>query len=243
MPGDKQHIIAQLQKDILSLQGFKPLRTAYAQDMGLGEIIHAFPNHSFPLAAVHEFVSTTMESASATAAFISALLSPLLYTGGVIAWIAPRSFIFPPALKLFGIEPNRVIFIHPRYTKDIGWVTEEALQCEALSAVVSEWSNIDFTESRRLQLAVEKSKVTGFLIRRSPRELTTTACVSRWKISAQASITIDDLPGVGFPRWEVELLKVRNGKPGTWILEWAGDHFQPSHASGALIRELSKKTG
>jgi protein ImuA len=31
----------------------------------------------------------------------------------------------------------------------------------------------------------------------------------------------DDLPGVAFPRWQVELLKVRNGKPGIWQLEWA----------------------
>lgn len=240
---DKQHIIEQLQKDILKLQGFKSVKNGYALDMGLPVIADAFPNHTFPLTAVHEFVSSTMENASATGAFITALLSPVLQSGGVIAWIAPKPFIFPPSLQQFGIEPHRVIFIHTRNTKDIGWVMEEALQCEALTAVVAEWSNISFTESRRLQLAVEKSKVTGFLVRRSPRGLNTTACVSRWKVTALPTQAIDDLPGIGYPRWEVELLKVRNGKPGKWILEWAGEHWQESGSSGALIRELARKTG
>jgi len=33
------------------------------------------------------------------------------------------------------------------------------------------------------------------------------------------------LPGVGFPRLNVELLKVRNGKPGSWQVEWANGKF------------------
>ncbi|MFT3701336.1 MAG: Error-prone repair protein ImuA [Agriterribacter sp.] len=243
MPGNKQHIIAQLQKELLQLQGFKSVKDGYASAIGLPLIEKAFPNETFQFCAVHEFITSTMENASATAGFITALLSPLLQSGGVMVWIAPVPFIFPPSLQQFGIEPHRVIFIHPRHTKDIGWVMEEALQCEALSAVVAEWSHISFTESRRLQLAVEKSKVTGFLIRRSPRELNTTACVSRWKISSLSSESIDGLPGIGYPRWEVELLKVRNGKPGKWILEWAGDQWKLQESSGALVRELTRKTG
>jgi protein ImuA len=35
----------------------------------------------------------------------------------------------------------------------------------------------------------------------------------------------DDMPGVGFPRWNVELLKVRNGKPGSWQIEWKAGKF------------------
>jgi protein ImuA len=34
------------------------------------------------------------------------------------------------------------------------------------------------------------------------------------------------MPGLGFPRWQVELLKVRNGNPGSFILEWAGEKFE-----------------
>jgi protein ImuA len=35
----------------------------------------------------------------------------------------------------------------------------------------------------------------------------------------------DGLPGVGFPRWQVELLKVRNGNPGCWQVEWVAGSF------------------
>ena len=33
------------------------------------------------------------------------------------------------------------------------------------------------------------------------------------------------MPGVGFPRWQVDLLKVRNGNPGSWTVEWSKRRF------------------
>ena len=47
------------------------------------------------------------------------------------------------------------------------------------------------------------------------------ACVSRWKINSVESELIGKMPGVGFPRWEVELLKVRNGQTGKWLVQWS----------------------
>lgn len=243
MSAGREHIIAQLQKDILALQGYKTAKDALPVNIGLAAISDAFPNKTFPLGAVHEFVATTIEDAGASAAFISALLSPLLQTGGVLCWIGSRKLIFPNALKQFGLTPDHVIFIDPPHKKDTGWVIEEALHCEALSAVVAEWSDMNFIESRRLQLAVEKSQVTACILRRSPRQLNTTACIARWKISMLSSVTTDDLPGVGFPRWNVELLKVRNGKPQSWQIEWAADHLEHLTPSAALIRKLAKKAG
>ncbi|MGN6440195.1 MAG: ImuA family protein [Agriterribacter sp.] len=240
---EKKDIIARLQREVLAMQGYKPGKGGYPVDMGLGTIAAAFPNQTFPLAAVHEFVTTSMEDAAATAGFITTLFSQLLQTGGVMAWISPQPLLFAPAFKQFGVSPERILFLHPKKKKDIGFVMEEALQCEALSAVIADWTDISFTESRRLQLAVEKSKLTGCIIRHSPRQLNTTACVSRWKISTLPSTPVDELPGIGFPTWRVELLKVRNGKPGSWIVEWAGDHLQQPAASGAVIRELARKTG
>lgn len=241
-PG-KDNIVAQLRKELLTLQGFKPAKGGYPVNMGLGAITEAFPDQNFPLGAVHEFITGSREDAAATTGFIAALFSPLLQAGGVMVWISPQPMLFAPAFKHFGIEPDRIVFIHPRRKKDIGWTLEEALQCEALSAVVADWTDISFIESRRLQLAVEKSKVTGCVIRHSPRLLTTTACVSRWKITTLPSATPDGLPGVGFPKWNIELLKVRNGRPGAWVMEWAGDRLQQPEVSGALLRELARKTG
>jgi protein ImuA len=33
------------------------------------------------------------------------------------------------------------------------------------------------------------------------------------------------LPGVGFPCLEVELVKIRNGRPGIWQFEWKNSAF------------------
>jgi protein ImuA len=110
--------------------------------------------------------------------------------------------------------------------KDVLWVTEEALKCEGVATVICETKDLSFTDSQRLQLAVEKSHVTGFVLRKDLKKVNTTASVTRWQISPVRSQLRTGMPGVGHPRWHVELLKVRNGKPGSWIIEWKKLDFQ-----------------
>jgi len=240
----KADILNRLQKDILHLQGFKHLPTDIAVGFGLGQIETAFPNHSFPLSAIHEFICAGPEQAAATDGFIACLIASLMNNGGVSVWVSRGKTIFPPALKSFGITPDKIIFIHTQKEKDILWIMEEALKCEGLAAVVGEMPEISFTSSRRLQLAVEQSRVTGFIIRNQPRNLNVNACVSRWKISPMQSVSEDGLPGVGFPCWNIELLKIRNGKPGTWQVEWSAGQF---HIASSLVTSLpeeqKRKTG
>lgn len=45
------------------------------------------------------------------------------------------------------------------------WTIEEALKCDALSALVGKVRELNLPESRRIQLAVEESKMTGLLHR------------------------------------------------------------------------------
>ena len=73
----KAAIIAQLQKDILPLQGFKrALRPAAINALPYA-IRNAFPNAEFPLGAVHEFISTNAEDAASAGGFISGILVQL----------------------------------------------------------------------------------------------------------------------------------------------------------------------
>ncbi len=125
----------------------------------------------------------------------------------------------------FDVEPHRVIFIDLQREKDVLWAMEEALKCEGLAAVIAEVREISFSQSRRLQLAVESSRVTGFLLRNDARKLSTTTCVARWQVTPLPSELEDELPGVGFPRWQVDLLRVRNGSTGSWKLEWVDGRF------------------
>jgi protein ImuA len=74
--------------------------------------------------------------------------------------------------------------------------------------------------------------------------LNTIASISRWKITSLPSTLDEDMPGVGFPRWTIELQKIRNGKPGTWQIEWSSGKFRHiSPIIASIPQEQKKKTG
>jgi len=225
MSDTKKDIISKLRKDILFWEGHKPPRADSADSFGMGLIEAAFPNGVFPVSVIHELLCPTPEQAAATSGFIAGILGLLMKQGGVCLWIGSSRKLFPSSLAAFNIEPDKMIFIDPKREKDVLWVTEEALKCEGLVAVIAELQDINLAQSRRLQLAVESSKVTGFILRNDLRKAKTSTCAARWQITPIPSKTEDGLPGVGFPRWQVELLKVRNGNPGIWKMEWADGNF------------------
>ena len=238
---DKNDIILNLQREVRSMQGHKKPADIQAKTTGLRSIKQSFPDGVFPTGAVHEFLSYQPEHAAATNGFIAGLVSKFMQQNTTCLWISTRRTIFPPALKVFGIAPERIIFIDLRKQKEALWAVEEALKCDALSAVIGELGELGFTESRRLQLAVEQSNVTGFIHRLNPRNENPVACMTRWKIKPIASITEDGLPGLGFPRWHVQLLKVRNGKPGDWQVEWSGSDFRHIQKTVYTIPEIQKR--
>ncbi len=221
---DKRDIINQLRKQIISLEGLNSEALSRQLDFGLGPMNQAFPSGVFPLGNIHEFVSPTEAHAAATKGFITNLLRTLCGKNGICLWIGINRNLFPPAQKFFGIEPDRIIFVDVKLRKDGLWVMEQALKCKALSAVVAELRELSFAESRRLQLAVENSQVTGFIHRQQPASKHPLACVSRWQISPLPSNS-NGLPGIGRPRVLVELEKIRNGHPGSWKFEWQNGRF------------------
>jgi len=243
MTGSKADIIAQLRRDIISLQGLKTVTKNTAANALPGPIQNAFPNASFPLGAIHEFISTGMEDAAATSGFVAGLIASMMQANGALIWISACRTIFPPALQSFGISPDRIIFIDLAREKEIMWAMEEALKCKGLSAVIGEMKELSFTASRRLQLAVEKSCVTGFVLRRDPKSINTTACITRWQITAEQSEQADGMPGVGFPCWNVVLQKVRNGYPGAWKLAFVAGRFRHISPAVAIPLLQKKKTG
>jgi len=226
MTATKEEIISRLRQDMIRWEGFRPPQPGANNDLGLGLIAAAFPEGIFPTGAIHEFISSCPEDTAASGGFIAGLVQKLLGSGGACLWVSYTRRIYPPALKLFGVDPDRVIFVDVPLQKDVLWVTEEALKCEGVATVICETKDLSFMESQRLQLAVEKSHVTGFVLRKDVKKINTTACVTRWQIRHVRSQLRSGMPGVGHPRWQVELLKVRNGRPGNWTVEWKKLDFQ-----------------
>jgi protein ImuA len=221
---DKE-IIKTLQGQILKLQGNKAQPNEQTR-LGLGVIEDVFPEGVFPKGVVHEMISFDPPAASSTSGFLSVILGKLMQKEGRCIWVSSKRKIFPPALKIFGVDPERILFVDAWRAKDALWTIEEALKCNSLSAVVGEIGELNFNDSRRLQLVVEKSNVTGFIHRYQPKALNAVACATRWKITPVASHLPDEMPGVGFPRWDVELLKVKNGKPHKWIVQWGSQEME-----------------
>lgn len=239
----KANIIAQLKKDILPLQGFKSTLNTIALDGIPVAIKNAFPNAAFPLGAVHELIADGAEDATATFGFIAGILASIMRNAGATIWINSSQTIFPPALKSFGVRPDKIIFIHLKKEKEILWAMEESLKFKGLSAVIGEVQDLSFTTSRRLQLAIEQSQVTGFIVRRNPRSLNTSACLARWKITSLPTELPGDMPGIGFPRWNVELLKVRNGRPGSWQIDFVDGRLKHVPKITAIHQQQQNKTG
>lgn len=241
----KKDIISKLQKNILQWQGIHTPQTSTIRFTGLEQIETTFPNAVFPTGTIHEFLTEEPEYAAASGGFLGGLLKVLMQQGGICLWISTSRSLFPPALKNFGVDPDRIIFIDLKQRKDILWAMEEALKCSSLAAVIGEIEEISFTESRRLQLVVEKSRVTGFILRKNTKKLSTTACAARWRIKSLPSELEDGMPGLGYPRWKVELLKVRNGNPGEWVLEWHAGSFLPvlTKEPGFINEEQTRQAG
>ncbi|MFD2969075.1 ImuA family protein [Sphingobacterium bambusae] len=221
---NKQKTITDLQRQILAWQGFKE-PNGQSASLGLGELEQAFPGNVFPVGVIHEFVTSCAEEEAASTGFIAGLLSELMRKGGAALWIGNTQELFAPAIRTFGIEPDRMVFICMKRDKDILWALEEALKCASLCVVIAEVKDLDFVQSRRLQLVVERSKVTGLVLRTATRIQMTTACAVRWQVRTMPSVVVDGLPGVGFPAWEVSLLKVRNGNPSQWQVAWQNNSF------------------
>lgn len=243
MTASKADIIARLQRDILPLQSFKTRDNNSALDEALGPIKNAFAGNSFPVRGTHEFISHTLEDVATTYGFITSILASLMQNGRACIWLGNTQTIFPPALKAFGIAPEKVIFIQLKKEKELLWAMEEALRCDGLAAVLGEVKELSFIASRRLQLAVEKSGVTGFVVRTNPRSISANACITRWKITALPGELEQGLPGVGFPRWNVSLLKVRNGKPGNWQIESRAGRLIHIYKTASIAALLKMKTG
>ena len=233
----KRGIFEQLQQDILQWQGIRPEGMGAAKAIGLGAIESAFPNGVFPRKAIHEFITLAPEQSAASDGFIAGLLSILMEDGAACVWISTSRKLFPISLRSFNVDPERLIFMDVSREKDVLWIMEEALKCTGLAAVVAELNGLSLIESRRLQLAVEASGVTGFILRKDASKAASTVATARWRISPLPTDTEDGMPGLGFPRWQVDLLKVRNGNPGSFVLEWAGECFEEIQQSKQIAGE------
>jgi protein ImuA len=163
-----------------------------------------------------------------------------------ILWVQDRMAIiesgriYPPGLRNIDL-----IHVEARDAKLALWAMEEGLRCSGLSGVIGElWGDpaaLDFTATRRLAVAAERSRVPCWLVR-----LAGTANLSgarmRWRIASMPSIANPlDPRASGSPAWEAELFRARGHQPGRWgVAHEAGAFHLAAAPGGGAMGEVER---
>ena len=134
-----------------------------------------------------------------------------------VFWALSRFDLYAPALEQVGLGPDRIFYAEGRKDADVLALAEDALRFGSLACVIAEVKAADQTATRRLQLAASDGKTPMLLYRRHrSRErcpfTQPSSAITRWRIGCVSSARLP-YPGVGRPRWSVELVRQRNGNP------------------------------
>jgi protein ImuA len=205
---------------------------------GITEVDSRLPGGGLALGALHEVAGGGNDAVNgAAAALFTAGIAAR--TRGKVLWCGARSDLFAPALAQAGLKPDRVVYLEAGDEKTILACFEECLRHRGLGAAVAEVARLSMTASRRLQLAAEESGTIGIALRRWRRQAQAsdyghpTAATTRWRISALPSTPLP-VPGIGRPRWLVELVRCRGGESGDFELEACDDkgylHLPADHS-------------
>mgnify|MGYP003626268716 CR=1 FL=1 len=254
MQNSKAALIAGLKARIA---GYGPVNAGSRSAISLGarEMDAALPDGGLRSGALHEIAASAYSGMGAATGFLAALVACAARASSLpVLWCETvrspfdTGRLYGPGLSAFGVDPANLVLVDPPRDTDCLLVMEEALRSRAFAAVVGEMNGsspaLNLTATRRLQLAAEEAQTPVLFFTGHAKEGAQGAsvAVSRWRIASAPSAFIpyadesEMLPGC--PRWEVELIRSRGGRPGKWLVEWRGRECafsviapeKPSHA-------------
>jgi len=121
-----------------------------------------------------------------------------------LAFVAPPYIPYAPALRRGGVNLDHVLIIRPRAQTDALWAIEQTLRAGTCGAVLAWLNDADHQSLRRLQLAAEAGRCSGFLFRR--------ASVSAYNSPAAVRLQLEPARDAA-RRLNVQILKRRGGWP------------------------------
>ena len=235
--------VAELRQRIERLEGARGGRRAVLP-FGVREVDRRLPEGGLALGCLHEVAGGGNGAVDGAAAALFAA-GVAARTKGRVLWCVTRRDLFAPALAQVGLRPDRLILLEGGDEKTVLACFEEGLRHGGLGAVVAEVARLPMTASRRLQLAAEGKGAIGIALRRWRRQSEAvdfgqpTAAVTRWRVTALPSTPLP-APGVGRPRWLVELIRCRAGESADFELEACDGKGRLSLPSEVANRPPSK---
>ena len=212
---------------------------------GLQEMDACLPGGGITLGALHEIggAGNGALHGAAAALFAGGIMAR---TQGQILWCQRDADLFAPGLAAAGLEPDRVIHVEAGNEQAVLACFEEGLRHGGLAGVVAEIGRLPMTSSRRLQLAAESTGTLGIALRRWRRQSDTvdfgqpTAAVTRWRISVLPSAPLP-VPGIGRPRWLLELIRCRGGECADFEVEGLHDAGRLAFSPGMANRPAATR--
>lgn len=176
---------------------------------------------------LHETVADRSDQPSVFGFLLALTAAALQERTGPAVFVATQRTLgvavpYGHGLSQLGVEVGRLLLVDTDSDKDALWALEEALRSEAKPAIVigAIAGGLDLTQSRRLNLAAA-THATPLMLSRGANAAVTSAAATRWRI-APAPAARDHFDTFAYWRWHVTLERCRNGRTGTWLIEW--DH-------------------
>lgn len=195
---------------------------------GVPPLDAALPAGGLAVDGLHEAAGAEHGDGPAAGAFLAALLRRLDRRDGRETVLVCQSRagarrfgrLHGPGWRALGLDPGRLLLAAVRRDEDVLWAMEEGLRCGALAAVVAEADMAGFTATRRLSLAAREGLTPGLLLRHDGLA-PASAALSRWRVAPlEGAPDPFDARAPGAPRWRLELVRCRGGRPATCDVEW-----------------------
>jgi len=200
----------------------------------------------FTVDALHEVRCSLTRDIGAATGFLAGLLAGCMRERqGRIAWIRDPAChvdggrLFPAGLSMFGLDPARLLVVHPADLKTALWAVDEAAKCKDLAGAVlhvkGNPARFDMTATRRLMLKAQHNGLFVCVLRQGGEE-EASAAATRWHVRAAPSGADPDLEnGIGPLRLGLVLERNRNGQTGQWTIAWNQHRREFEHVPADLV--------
>lgn len=133
-------------------------------------------------------------------------LARITQTDRHIAFIAPPFIPFAPALANHGVRLDRLIIVNAQKPAEILWASEQTLRCSSFRVVVTWPTVLRDQDIRRMQLAAEAGRSTGFIYRPVSAATQASPAAVRMKLQKNANQEL-----------QIDLIKCRGARSGISI--------------------------
>jgi hypothetical protein len=191
-------------------RGEECARTAAAVPSGFPALDACLPGSGWPEGALTELF--TPVAGIGELSLLMPLCARLTQAGRWVVFVCAPYVPYAPGLAAAGLDLRRLLLVESSPGKDTLWTLEQALKSSRCGAVLAWMPKVDPASLRRLQLACEQGRSSGFLFlpEAAARNASTAALRLRLTASAQGELDIHVLKrrGGALPR-PIRLTRVR----------------------------------